>query len=67
MVDMRKVEVFRDEGWTEINFSELGEGDKFRLFESTGEKVVDPKGRGVWIASGKPFLNKYDDMTINIY
>ena len=53
--------------WTNIDFDKLVEGDRFRLFESNGEQVVNTKGQSEWIASCSPFLNKYDDLVINVY
>lgn len=31
-------------GWTPCKFSDVIEGDLFRLFEETGEAVIDDKG-----------------------
>ena len=43
MSDLRKVEVLsnRDQQWKEIPFEQLRKGDTFRMFESTGEPVLD--------------------------
>lgn len=66
-MDMRKVELFKNDEWREIDFKQLKEGDKFRVFESTGEKVIDPKGHSEWIASCPAFIGQYGDLTINVY
>lgn len=39
-MDQRKVEINKNGEWLPILFSELKNGDTFRMFESTGEPVV---------------------------
>ncbi len=52
MDDTRKVEIMvAGVGWAEIDFMQLVEGDMFRLFESTGEIVMDDFGRTVFTAT----------------
>lgn len=51
MEDVRKVEVLMVfGGWTEVPFHQVVEGDIFRLFESTGERVYDELHNGEFIA-----------------
>lgn len=66
MMDMRKVELFTNGKWNKIYFNELQKGDRFRLFESTGERVVDSKGCDEWVATSSSFVNEYHDLVINI-
>jgi hypothetical protein len=42
MSDQRRTERKNGDTWEPIDFSDLRAGDIFRLFESTGEPVVDP-------------------------
>ena len=37
-------------GWTKCKFSDVLEGDQFRLFEATGEPVVHPDGESEFTA-----------------
>jgi hypothetical protein len=49
-----------NDSWTDIAFEDLRPGDIFRLFESTGEPVVDKedgKATDTFKAIGEPFLN----------
>lgn len=64
--DKRIVEIYINGDWHEVDFEELSEGDRFRLFDN-GEKVVDPKGKSEWIASSEVFKNKYGDLVVNTY
>jgi hypothetical protein len=48
--DLRQVEIMVDGvGWTPCKFSDVLKGDQFRLFEFTGEPVVD-EGQTEWVA-----------------
>ena len=54
---MRTVERFTHVGWKVVTMSDLNPGDIFRLWESTGEQVVDARdGRTQWIATSQPFI-----------
>ena len=44
ITNTRKVKIFKDEKWIDIEFENLKTGDKFRLFESTGEEVKNENG-----------------------
>jgi hypothetical protein len=50
MEELRKTEIFTENGWVEIPFMELTAGDVFRLFEPTGEIVVDSYGVNEFLA-----------------
>lgn len=52
----RKVEVWVNERWMKIDFSELVAGDRFRMFEPDGTPVADKKGSTSWIASSHPYI-----------
>lgn len=54
-MDLRKVEVLRKGKWVEVNFSDLHNGDTFRMFESTGEPVIDDEGNAKFIATSEPY------------
>ena len=51
---MRRCQVFKDEIWKDILFSDVKKGNKFRLFESSGDVVVvkisDGKIKTEWTA-----------------
>ncbi len=47
---MRKVELLCNDEWIEIPFSKIREGDIYRVFEVTGEQVLDEDGHGIFIA-----------------
>lgn len=56
MNEPRKCEIFVDDVWKEIKFEELKKGDKFRLFEPTGEPVADDKGGLEFITAGDAYV-----------
>lgn len=56
-----------DDSWEPVEFMELTIGDVFRIYEDTGEPVMDQKGRKEWIAAGKPYINKYGIPAIRVY
>lgn len=42
MDDLRRIEIKNNNGtWNKIEFSEMKKGDIFRMFEPTGEQVID--------------------------
>ena len=48
---LRQVEIMvGGVGWTPCKFSDVIEGDQFRLFENTGEAVVDNTGNTEFVA-----------------
>jgi len=52
MTELRKVEIMlADVGWTEAKFRDVMKGDHFRLFEVTGEAVVDGEGNTEFVAA----------------
>jgi hypothetical protein len=50
METKRKTEVLGETGWVEIEFRDLKAGDTFRLFEPTGEIVIDHTGKNEFYA-----------------
>lgn len=56
-----------DGSWEPVEFMELTIGDVFRVYEDTGEPVVDQKGRKEWVAAGNPYINKYGIPAIRVY
>jgi hypothetical protein len=55
MNNIRKVEVLKDDTFTEIQFSQLKNGDVFKLFEPTGEPVFNEAGTVFHKALSDPF------------
>jgi|LFRM01.1.fsa_nt_gb hypothetical protein len=58
MDNIRRTEILIDGKWKQINFENIRAGDIFRLFEPTGETVVDDKGNDKFIAKTNAYLNK---------
>ena len=66
IMNTRKVKVFKDNDWVDIEFENLKTDDKFKLFESTGEEVKDESGNLEFIAISDAYINKSNILTINI-
>lgn len=67
MTDKRIVQVYNNGVWIETDFSNVLKGDKFRLFESsTGEPIIDSKGKKEWIAANHSY-EKYGDWVVDVY
>ena len=65
-MDKRIVEVYSNGTWIQTEFENLRKDDRFRLFESDGERVVDDKDKSEWVASSDSFM-KHGDWIVNIY
>ena len=64
---MRVTEVFRNNEWIEIDFSELEINENVRYFDDNGKKVFDAKGRCVWITASIPYLTEDGILAISVY
>jgi hypothetical protein len=62
---LKKVEKFIDGIWTSCKFSELKNGDKFRMYEADGQLEEDINGRTEFVATSNPYSNKDGILTIN--
>ena len=62
MGDLRSTQVLRNNEWGNINFTELKNGDIFRLFEPDGKVVRDKLGDDEFMAVSDPYLYK-DEQT----
>ena len=66
MTNLRKVEVFKGGGWSEIKFEELEVGDKYRMFEPDGSPVVvigdggKYEGATEWVVLEGPYRRSKD-------
>ena len=66
MGELRKVEVFKDDVWKEIQFEDLKVGDKYRMFEPDGSPVVvigdggKFEGATEWIVTKGPYKREKD-------
>ena len=58
ITNIRKVKIFKDEKWIDIEFENLKTGDKFRLFESTGEEVKNENGNLEFIATSDTYIEE---------
>lgn len=58
MEDLRRVEILRNGQWQEVDFGFIKAGDIFRMFEATGEPVVDNNGNRLFIAISNPYKTK---------
>lgn len=56
MDDLRSIEIKTGDSWEAIDFRLLMEGDRFRMFEPTGEAVVGSKGDTEFICMSTPYL-----------
>ncbi len=52
--------------WVPVEFDKLTSGCVFRIFEETGEQVIDAKGRKEFIAMSKPYINENGERTIKV-
>lgn len=59
-IEMRKAEILVNDEWIEVPFLKIKEGDIYRLFEATGEQVLDSDANGVFIAECDAYI---DDST----
>jgi hypothetical protein len=66
-LEYRKVEKLIDNEWVKINFETLERGDAFRMFEPTGEEVIDDEGKKSWICGSDSYINDDGQWTVNIY
>lgn len=56
MQELRKTEIFKNNSWVTISFKEIKNKDRFRLYEPTGEIVMDNNGITEFIAQSDAFL-----------
>jgi len=55
--EMRRVEILLDnDEWTPTDMELVQDGMTFRMFEPTGEPVVDNAGNTQWVAIGNAYL-----------
>lgn len=55
----RKTEVFSNDIWSEVEFKDLKRGDRFRLFEPDGERVVTSDGKDEFICTSDAFFGPH--------
>jgi len=68
MNDLRRVEVWTTEGWLEVELTDLKVGDRFRMFEPSGEQVMDMKNETTeWIVSRPAYIGEYGVHTVEVY
>lgn len=54
-MDLRKVEIYSECSWCEVDFADLTPGDVFRMFDSPEELVIDMKdGSTYWKCASHP-------------
>lgn len=64
----RKVETYKNGEWAELEFMDLKEGDLFRMFEPTGERVEGLDyfaGTNEWVCTTGPYLRDDGVWTVN--
>jgi hypothetical protein len=54
MSRFRRVLIEKDNNWIEVEFKELQIGNKFKMFEPTGEPVIGLKDNTEWIVMTEP-------------
>lgn len=57
----RTAQVLINDKWIDIEFKNIKEGDKFRLFEPDGTIVKDNDGNTEFIATSNPYLAVADN------
>jgi hypothetical protein len=62
MEELRKVEVFRDKEWSEIQFKNLEVNDKFRMFDPDGTPVIGLGGVTEWAVTKGPYRRTEDEV-----
>lgn len=65
-MDNRRVEVKRNDEWTEVELKDINPGEMFRLYESTGESVIGNKNDTEFKATTAPYLNNSGEYVIGI-
>lgn len=60
----RRIEVFRDGVWTRVRLLKLRIGDRFRMFEPTGESVRGNNGSDVWKALDAPYMHDHGEGSV---
>ena len=60
MEKFRKVEVFKDNEWLEIQFKELEVDNRFRMFEPDGSPVLGSAGITEWVVTKGPYRRDED-------
>lgn len=59
MSDVRRTEILtKTQQWKEIPFEQLRKGDTFRMFEPTGEPVLDENKNNIFYANSDPYLTE---------
>ena len=63
----RIVHIKRNDKWLSSHFSEIKQGDIFRMFESdNGDKVVDAKGRSEFVAFSNARINEDGQWAVDV-
>ena len=62
MEKLRKVEVFKDNEWSAIQFVDLEVDDKFRMFEPDGTPVVGLGGVMEWVVTKGLYRRTEDEV-----
>lgn len=67
-MELRKVEIYREDKWVEIIFKDLKVGDTFRMFEPGGARVEGLDyfaGTNEWVCTKGPYLNAEGVWTVD--
>ncbi len=65
-MEYRTVETLKSGKWEITPFLDLKTGDIFRMFEPTGEPVVDPLGNAEFFAESDTYINQDGLYSIDI-
>jgi hypothetical protein len=63
---MKEAEVFKNNNWEQIEFSQLKKGDRFRTYNPNGELLKNENGYSSFIAVTDAFINEEGLWTINL-
>ena len=65
-MNKRVCRVLKSHDWIEIDFKDLKENDIFRLYEPSGEKVMDEGGKYQFVALCAAYQNEDGIWTTNV-
>ncbi|HEY5563416.1 MAG TPA: hypothetical protein VIK72_16980 [Clostridiaceae bacterium] len=65
---MKEAEIFINDCWEEVKFSELKKDNRFRIYTPSGEISKNDKGNSVFIATSDSFIKEENQQwTIYFY
>jgi hypothetical protein len=67
MDDLRRIEILREDGWQEAEFTDIEPNDTFRMFDPDGSPVTDSHGETDFFAVSEVYMHpELDVWTVNV-